>query len=476
MKLEWMICNLRLLSKWQFSEKGNDILWSGAIRFAPMAEALSSRERAIYAPIDIEAPLVPAACWTAPFSDGRVTLWNPIERPGDDWVAVPNPDSPVFWRKGDRGPWLVAWNFFSTLLDLYSFREDRDIVARDEHDRFPIEASPRYAEGLTQVPFANEGLALLLAGALAVRSGDAFRSALSEDLLSTPWLALSHDCDALHGSDRYSQAIRAYRGFSPVLSGQPPKFAPLRGILENTLTPRRYYFDNMFGMFDVERQFGMRSVSYILNGKGGRFGARTPMRVNEQFIRAVPQGWPLGLHYNYGTMHDPFELAAQKRQAEVWTGSPIDCGRAHYLKFDPLTDFHTLAKNGFLFDESVGWPYEGSYRCGVAGPFRPWDTRKQAPSEIVELPLTIMDATLSLKDTGSSSYLSLYRHLCRVGGILTLVVHPGAFFNPEREHMTGVYHTLLRDHYQSGGTSVLPADILEASRVVWRSAETEIDM
>ena len=66
MKLEWMICNLRLLSKWQFSEKGNDILWSGAIRFAPMAEALSSRERAIYAPIDIEAPLVPAACWTAP--------------------------------------------------------------------------------------------------------------------------------------------------------------------------------------------------------------------------------------------------------------------------------------------------------------------------------------------------------------------------------------------------------------------------
>lgn len=469
MKLAWMIGNLRLLSKWQFSEKGNDILWSGAIRFAPMAEALSSRERAIYAPIDIEAPLVPAAQWTAPFSDGRVTLWNPIERPGEDWVAVPDPASPIFWRKGDEGPWLVAWNFFSTLSDLYSFREDRDIGARDEHGRFPIEASPRHAEGLAQVPFANEGLALLLAGALAVRSGDAFRSALSEDLLSTPWLALSHDCDALHGGDGYSQAIRAYRGLSPLLSGRAPKFAPLRGIFENTLAPRRYYFDNMFGMFDVERQYGMRSVSYILNGKGGRFGARTPMRVNEQFIRAVPAGWPLGLHYNYGTMDDPSELSAQKRQAEGWTGSSIDCGRAHYLKFDPLTDFQTLSREGFRFDESVGWPYEGSYRCGVAGPFQPWDARRQAPSDVIELPLTIMDATLSLQDDSPASYLSLYRQLRRIGGVLTLVVHPGAFFNPERENLTGVYHALLRGHYQSGGRSVLPAEILAVSEVVRRT-------
>jgi len=42
------------------------------------------------------------------------------------------------------------------------------------------------------------------------------------------------------------------------------------------------------------------------------------------------------------------------------------------------------------------------------------------------------------------------RHLSRVGGALTILVHPGQFYNPEHPLTLGLYHELLKVCRQVG--------------------------
>jgi hypothetical protein len=453
-----LVSNLRLLSRLQFTPSACAKLWSRLL-FQPLASAQAWADWTILVPTDVAAPLAPEAVRKLDFSDVQVTLWNPLPAPEGDWTAWPTAERLLFWRSQSRKTLMPAWNFYATARDLLSFREDREIASRDRHGRFPIEASPRHAAGVTGVPFLNEGLALFLAAANALAENAEDLTQREEDLLPVR-LALSHDCDELSGGGVLTHAIRAARFLLPLLRGRKPPFRALAAIPENALHPRRYYLDNMFGMFDMERAYGMRSASYILNGDGGRLGARTPDRVNALFCRTVPQGWPVGMHYNYDTVGNAAKFAAQREQIGRWTGGAVTKGRAHYLRFGPATDFPFLAQQGIRYDESVGWPYDASYRCGVAGPFIPLAPDGSRLCDIVEMPLVMMDTAIPAADGKSDSFTTMHRHLQRFGGVLSILIHPGVFFSPEVPACDGLYQKMLSTAYRAGATSLLPDDIM----------------
>ena len=70
----------------------------------------------------------------------------------------------------------------------------------------------------------------------------------------------------------------------------------------------------------------------------------------------------------------------------------------------------------------------------------------------VRRPLTFMDSNLPASQL-EARFGRIHAHLSRVGGLITLLWHPGLFNNPEAHPLKGVYNQILRRCYMAGSES-----------------------
>ncbi len=443
-----------------FTPRAFDLFHNGRVRFLPLYDAVKTRERVIAIPYDINVPETPEEPYRVKFNGTELTLYNRLAQPRDGtWTAIPDESTPM-WYRNEAGGLIPAWNLFGNLYHLLTFGEERGSPHRDSHGRFAASFSPRAAGGLLEVPTFNEAAAAIVAAAAGLENNDALLSL--DGLVKQPVVMPSHDCDILLGNDIWTQAVRAVRIFLPLAKLKPPKIGNIWWIARNAVTPRKFYFDNATGMVDLERCFGYTSTLYLLNGTGGRFGARSKPDSIAELARKVPRQWNIGMHYNYDTFLNDDRFRAQKEQLRELVGCDIGSGRAHYLKFDPERSFAFLSRHDIEIDESSGYADRIGYRNGIAGCFQAYDTAADKPLDIWEVPMTIMDAVLvnQYGKRAIEKFSRLLYHLSRVGGALSVVFHPGQFFNPEHKHMMGVYHRMLVECRQVGAVSETARSLL----------------
>ncbi len=428
-----------------FTEEVALAFTSDIIQFVPYADAAIIRGKQIVIPVDIPIPPVPSDPWKVDFNGAELTLWNRIPKPDDShWRSIPNDSQPV-WYQHATGTLIPAWNLFGNLFDLLTFGEESRAPQRDQHGRFSYRFSPRLKAGLLTVPAFNESAALLAASAISLsRTGQPL---MHGDFLSgPPVVVLSHDCDILKGNDMITQAVRLVRIPQPITRGRIPRIGNLWWIARNAVTPRRYYASNVTGMMELERCFGYHSTFYWLNGRGGRFGARSPMSEIARLMKQLPPGWESGIHYNYDTFLNEERFAAQLAELQALCPHKIVSGRAHYLRFDPFRSFEFIRQFGITVDESSGWADFVGYRNGLAGCFQPFDPVRKRALDMWEAPMVVMDLALATQH-GSQAIPFVeeqLRHLSRIGGALTILFHPGQFFNPEHKVTMWLYHGILK--------------------------------
>jgi hypothetical protein len=441
-----------------FAPEGQAAYENAPVRWVPMAEIAQPTERAVFIPIDAPAPPQPDAPWRVPFGTTHLTLWNRLKPPSPDWR--PDDDGRPLWYRHPCGAVTPAWNLAPTLFDLLTLREERESDARDAHGRFVAAMSPRASLELLQAPLFNDSVAALVAACDGLRHRDALSAALRPELVRRPALVLSHDLDQLRGNDRWTQLARLSRVFRPRVSAV--RLRNLWYACLNAAQPRRYYFDNVVGMLAVERMLGYTSSLYFLNGQGGRFGARSGSGLIKELAALVPGKWSRGIHYNFDTFLDAERFRAQQRELEELLGMPVVTGRAHYLRFDGLRSWRFLASRGIHVDESLGYPDAIGYRAGIAGPFVPFDTVAESTLPVLEMPLVVMESALTEQgpDEAVEIFVGLMRHLCVVGGALSLLFHPGQFHNPEYPETLGVYRRLLGVARDLGARSSTAAQLV----------------
>lgn len=434
-----------------------DLIKNSEIVFVPFGDATQLRKSVIAIPTDIPTPLEPNDPYQVEFNGTCLTLWNRIVKPsGSGWKCLPDCDNPL-WYCHRSGTILPAYNIFRNLFDLLTLREEKEIHTKDKFDRFPAEASPRYHRNLMEVPVFNEAVAALIAACEGIKKGGTpyFRI---ENNPAKVYLILSHDCDILLGNDVITQAIRAFRIIQPVFKGHLPKLINGWWLLRNAFKPKSFYFNDVLGLIEVEREYGYTSTFYMLNGTKGRYGARSGTKVISQINQVIPKNWPRGMHYNYDTLLDKEKFSSQKKEIENILQQEINCGRAHYLRFNSLKSWNLWAKQGIYCDESLGFPLVG-YRCGIAGVFMPFDTDKQTKIELFEVPLIIMDGSLveQYPRDPVGACEKLIAHLSCLGGALSILWHPGQFNNPEFPEFIGLYRRILDRcrKYTFAGTSGL---------------------
>ena len=243
-----------------------------------------------------------------------------------------------------------------------------------------------------------------------------------------------------------------------------PNFAALWHIFFNLLKPRRYFMDDLLAMISAEKARGFRSICYVLCGKRGRFGARTPSRMIGRYLQEITPDCDIGIHYNHGTLGDAASFNRQRRQIKTLTPILPIAGRAHYLQMDSQTSFQFWESQGIKIDESLGYPDAVGYRAGIAGPFRPFDRTKEGETSIISLPLIAMDSAIALR-FGTDFEIavdSMVHHLSVVGGTFSLLFHPGMFANPEHPETIGMYERILEIFQKYGAVSMTPLSLLEA--------------
>lgn len=433
--------------------------------FAPAADAYTLDRPGVVIPTDIETEIGPRNSFSAPFNGTSVCLWPRLPIPDSTgWKPVASESIPL-WFQHRSGTLVPAWNLFGTLCDLLTFREEREIADRDQHGRFVGRFSPRDASALLEVPVFNNAVAVLVGAALGLSQGGIPKLDLSGQVLP-PRIILSHDCDILRGNDRWTQAVRLFRVWAPLRRARPPRLQNLWWAVRNAARPHDFYLDNVAGLVTLERMFGYRSTFYVLNGSGGRFGARSGSHLIPGLLALIPEEWQTGIHYNYDTFLDSSRFCEQQNELERISDRPMVAGRAHYLRFDAARSPAFFDRHGIRVDESAGYPDRIGYRCGIGGCFQPHNPASRAALDIVEVPMNVMDGAL-VAQYGTESVAAFERmltHLSRVGGALSLVFHPGLFFNPEMSEYRHLYHQLLQSCRALGAVSETGVDLARSFR------------
>lgn len=437
-----------------FSGKALELFRNSDIQFVDSVEVRQVRRSAIVIPTDIAVPDVPDSPYQVEFNNTHLTLWNRLQCPtGDGWESLPSAATPL-WYRHRSGTVMPAWNLYGNLFELLTFGEELGSSLRDRHGRFTASMSSRKGAGLLEVPALNEAAAALVAACAGMKGGGSPITHL-ESLCGPLVAVLSHDCDILRGNDFWTQMVRCFRIIQPVKRGRPPALKNLWWMLRNAVAPRRFYFDNITGMIDLESTFGFTSTFYLINGTGGRFGARSEPETLRELVAVCPSGWDIGMHYNYDTLLNHDRFRAQIDQLKGIVPNPIKAGRAHYLRFDSRHSLKFLESFGIRCDESAGYADNIGYRCGVGGCIQGYDVESNRSLDIYEVPLIVMDATLvsQYPDDAIAAFRRIVRHLSRIGGAVSIVFHPGQFHNPEFPPMHRLYHRMLIELRDAGAVS-----------------------
>lgn len=158
-------------------------------------------------------------------------------------------------------------------------------------------------------------------------------------------------------------------------------------------TDPNWRFDQIVA--EERRRGAAGSTFFVLAGHHDAHDGASPETYEElrpQLVETLREsGAEVGLHGSYSAAEDPARLAEEKTKLEALAG-PVAGQRYHYLRVDP---HRNLAALPFRYDTTLGFPDAVGFRAGIARPFHPWDFARDAPSDVLEVPLAAMDATLA---------------------------------------------------------------------------------
>ncbi len=137
--------------------------------------------------------------------------------------------------------------------------------------------------------------------------------------------------------------------------------------------------------------FLMADHAHELDGPAAESYERLRPRLVETLLDGAAE---VGLHGSYSAAGDGRRLAAEKARLEQLAG-PVRGQRYHFLRLDTQRDLSQLEDAGFAYDSTLGFNDALGFRAGIAHPFLPWNLERDAPHDIVEVPLAAMDVTLS---------------------------------------------------------------------------------
>lgn len=335
-------------------------------------------------------------------------------------VVVPFEESatggPLF-AAGDSEELVCRADILTAALWTVSRLEETLDVSRDEHERIRARDSMAGTFAHLTRPIVDEyGLALQTALQRLRRDWAPLRRGLR--------VKISHDID-LVGLPRRLR----------MLAGHLYVRRNLRAFVTDVLSPitakRTAYLQAAIDLHETSQKNGFASAFYWMaatraTAYDSGYDPGTPL-VSQTILRLQDSGAEIGIHPGYDTYRADTELERQLSILRTIVGDAPIGGRQHYLRWDPSM-WLSWERAGLAYDSSVGYADGVGFRAGTAWPYHPWIVNEDRETELLEIPLIVMDcAPIAYMGLNENDTLSLVRGLVeqcrRVGGVFTLLWH-----------------------------------------------------
>ncbi|MBE7503828.1 MAG: hypothetical protein HS113_26790 [Verrucomicrobiales bacterium] len=265
-------------------------------------------------------------------------------------------------------------------------------------------------------------------------------------------LFLSHDIDQIYDRELFRVVADVNHIRRMLLSGERGS-VPLasRRVLRALFRPKRTLWD-FETILALEARHGFRSTFFVLHDRyWARQGARfsyDDREIREIGRLALAAGCELGVHGGYYRFNDA-ALYRQSREAMAEAFGVEAVGiRNHLLRYSFPDTWRAQEAAGFEYDATYGHRSVPGPRSGLAFPFFTYDPQRQEASNLLELPLTVMDTSvfryLRLGGEEALEFCArLTERLAGHGALITLLWHNNFFNEPEYWDWHMVYERLL---------------------------------
>ncbi len=363
----------------------------------------------------------------------------------------------------------IAFDLPSAAFFFLSLHEQWTSEERDAFGRFPASASLLGRNGLLDTPVASRYGRLLrqvlLAGGYPVSSDPRFNG-------KSTAICLTHDIDYLSKYTPgllFREIVKNFlfdrRGVSFI-----ERMARLREYLSFGLRGRDPYIVSIDRMLDGERSAGAsaswlfkaggndrRDVSYNVRGKKAR----------AMITRILSEGHDVGLHPSFNAHVDASMFAREARTVADVSQKKLRSVRQHYLRFVYPDTWRLQVANGCEVDSTLGFAEHEGFRNGFCHPFLPFDLETNDVIPLWELPLTVMDGTLSgYRGLRPDAALDRIRQLMSIvaaeQGSAVLLFHNTAFDEHDFPGWGRVFTAVCDDISHQG--DLLAADLPETAR------------
>jgi Family of unknown function (DUF7033) len=328
---------------------------------------------------------------------------------------------------------------------------------RDRHGRFAASASLVDPERP-----AVDALLERFRAATGLERRNGFTVVLTHDI-DTP-LRWTSRRSVISAGARLKQAIGHRRGVDLSAEARGLASLPLQAVRRSD---PNWSFQRIR---EIEAAHGARSTHFLLGGHhhpaDGDGAAYDRVRVRLVDLIAS-QGDEIGLHPSYTTSDHPDRLEGEKRRLESLTGAPLRSVRFHFLRHDTHRSLRQLDRLGFALDSSQGYADRPGMRAGFSFPYRPYDIAADRPLDLVELPLAVMDATLSddrylglSAEDGFRRATAVLERVAEAGGTVAVLWHNDRFAGPYARGWDRCYDRLLGWVHDRGGRLCACEDVL----------------
>jgi hypothetical protein len=349
----------------------------------------------------------------------------------------------------------IGLDVFGSAFFMLTRLEELVDPTRDEHGRFPANASIAARAGFLHRPIIDEYVALL-ARALATlcpRLGRAPRGSR---------LILSHDVDLprMHEPDATWPSVMK-RSFKEMRAGARHRARTrMTSFAARRLgrRPEDPYDTFDFLLHESERVGAEASFNIMTGCSEPRFdpGYDPGTPFLRGLLRTIDtRGRRVGFHPSYGSSTD---LETTKREYETFRTlldeEGIDpgplAGRQHFLRFDNPSTWRNWSAIGAEEDGTLGFPDAVGFRCGVCRVYPVFDLLARSPLPLQERPLIAMDTSLlnymKLSPAEARDRVAGLGRTCRrVGGDLTLLIHNSSLYSsPRRRWYTDVLDSVAK--------------------------------
>lgn len=308
------------------------------------------------------------------------------------WMISPFDESekiPVIYGQGKIEGNTCYADVFASAFFMLTRWEEYVIEDRDEHNRFPVEASLAYQQGFLHVPVVNMYVELLWQ--LLVEQGyEGKRRQRAPSLVNT------HDVDIPFIWQKPKNVLGRLK-FHLIVSKKPWLWITqeLPSLLRTLTGISKDPVDTYDYLMDWSEKAGTKSYFFFMDYGHTNFDKyyRVKSRRMQKVLNNIKnRGHHIGFHPSYALYKDVAAFKEAKNEVQNVVGESFEkIGRQHYLRFEVPATWQVWEDAGMEWDSTLSYPSVPGFRCGVCYPYPVFNILTRLQLKLKERPLILME-------------------------------------------------------------------------------------